>query len=153
MNNSNILKILSHNIVAARRAKAWSQEDLANRAGVATSTVSHTETATRSVSVIKADALAQALGLQLAELLDARFGPRLASSMPGATLFLEPEATLEIFDVKARARLVRADALNSSTGWRLDLFDQKSLWREAKRVKNELVWHIVEQGLVYGYEL
>lgn len=62
------LRTLGARVRSLREAKGWSQEELADRAGVDRSYMSGIERGGRNISVLKMVAIARALGVQPAAL-------------------------------------------------------------------------------------
>lgn len=60
---------LSANLIRLRRAKGWSQEDLALEAGLHRTFIAHVERQARNISLDNIERLASALGVQSFELL------------------------------------------------------------------------------------
>ncbi|WP_186098254.1 helix-turn-helix transcriptional regulator [Burkholderia gladioli] len=60
---------LSNNLIRARAAKGWSQEELAKKAGVSQGTIGHLESG-RNTSSRKLPEIARALGLTVEELVN-----------------------------------------------------------------------------------
>ena len=61
--------MLSANLVSLRRAKGWSQEALAFEAGLHRTFVAHVERQARNISLDNLERLAEALDVQVYELL------------------------------------------------------------------------------------
>lgn len=61
--------ILAKNLRVERTNRGWSQEELADRAGISQTYTSQVESGQRSVSIDILEGLARALGLQAHELL------------------------------------------------------------------------------------
>lgn len=64
-----ILKTIGRNVQKYRKAKKWSQEELAQRAGLHRSYIGSIERNERNVSIINLQRIAQALGVQIEDLL------------------------------------------------------------------------------------
>lgn len=64
-----VREMLSHNMVRAREALAWTQEDLAAQSGVSRPVVAHIERQARNPDLKTLVRLATALGLSVASLL------------------------------------------------------------------------------------
>ena len=64
-----VLRALGQRIRAAREARGWSQERLADEAGIDRSYMSGIERGVRNISVLKLSRLAQVLGTKSADLL------------------------------------------------------------------------------------
>ena len=62
-------EILALNLIALRRAKKWSQEALADEAGLHRTFVAHVERQARNISLDNLQRLAHALGVRTFELL------------------------------------------------------------------------------------
>jgi transcriptional regulator with XRE-family HTH domain len=67
-----LLSILSANIVRLRDAKKWSQETLADQAGLHRTYVGSVERGERNVTISSLEALAGALGVPVIDLLTKR---------------------------------------------------------------------------------
>lgn len=68
---SNLRSVLAGNVRAARDARAWSQEQLAERAGLTQVYISQIETSKTSASVDTIEKLAKGLGMDASSLLQA----------------------------------------------------------------------------------
>jgi transcriptional regulator with XRE-family HTH domain len=64
-----LLKEIGRQIRTVRKAKGWSQEQLAAEAGIDRSYMSGIERGVRNISVLKLASLAQVLGTRLSDLL------------------------------------------------------------------------------------
>ncbi|MCJ8139939.1 helix-turn-helix domain-containing protein [Falsirhodobacter halotolerans] len=69
MNTQSIRDIFAENLKKARRAKGWSQEELAHQADIDRTYVSALERRVYSASIDVVDRLAQVLGLKASDLL------------------------------------------------------------------------------------
>jgi len=58
------------NIQKARLAKGWSQEELAHQSGVDRSYLSEVECGRRNIGIVKLEAIANALGIDIRELFE-----------------------------------------------------------------------------------
>ena len=67
-----LLRILAANVVRLRKAKDWSQEELADEAGLHRTYVGSVERCERNVTLSTLEALADALGTSVIELLTKR---------------------------------------------------------------------------------
>ena len=65
----NIREILAHNLRRLRRAKRFSQEDLAHDAGIDRTYISSLERCVYAASIDVVDSLARVLGVEAADLL------------------------------------------------------------------------------------
>ena len=91
---SNLLKALGSRVRAVRVELGLTQEDLADRAGIAAESVSRLESGRLNLSVVKLEGIAAALGVSVGELLSD--APRPTQSVtPGQRRVL---ALLEGFD-------------------------------------------------------
>lgn len=70
LNEERAVDIVSHNVRQFRHDKGWTQEQLANAAGIDRSYLGHLESSGRNISIKKLFALADALGVDPRELLD-----------------------------------------------------------------------------------
>jgi XRE family transcriptional regulator, regulator of sulfur utilization len=61
---------LAERVKAFRKAKGWSQEELADRAGIHRTFVSQVERATKRTTIRSLEKLVNALGVSFGELLD-----------------------------------------------------------------------------------
>ena len=66
---SNILKQFGDTVKALRRAKRWSQEELANKAGLHRTYIGSIERSERNVSLINIERIANALNVKIKELI------------------------------------------------------------------------------------
>ena len=64
------LAALGHEVARRRQARGWSIDRLAEEAGISRKTVMSVEHATKGLKVATAYAVAQALGVSLAELVE-----------------------------------------------------------------------------------
>ena len=75
-------RLVAGRLKAAREALGLSQGQLAVRSGVSRPMISHMESGRRNPTLIVVHALATALGVSLAELMDAQTGGRGTDSKP-----------------------------------------------------------------------
>ncbi len=64
-----ILKIFGHNVQKFRKARGWSQEELAQKSGLHRTYIGSIERSERNVSLINVQRIAHALGVQIKDLL------------------------------------------------------------------------------------
>jgi transcriptional regulator with XRE-family HTH domain len=65
----NILKIFGHNVQKFRKAKGWSQEELAEKSSLHRTYIGSIERNERNVSLINIQRIAHALGVRIEDLL------------------------------------------------------------------------------------
>lgn len=64
-----ILKRFGNNVKKCRQAKGWSQEELADRAGLHRTYIGSIERHERNVSLINIERISRALGLEITDLI------------------------------------------------------------------------------------
>jgi transcriptional regulator with XRE-family HTH domain len=69
------VKLLASNVRRLRKAKGWTQDDLAAALEVEQGVISLIENARSNPSILMLDAVAEALGAQMAELFEAKARP------------------------------------------------------------------------------
>lgn len=69
-------ELIASNLVVLRRAKGWSQEELAYEAGLHRTFVAHVERQVRNIAIDNVEKLAHALGVEVYELLMPRRGAK-----------------------------------------------------------------------------
>ena len=79
-----IYRIVGARIAAVRRARGWSQERLAEAAGIETSYVARIEAGTRRATLDKVVALADALGIPIARLFAPEGASPVVEHLPAA---------------------------------------------------------------------
>ena len=74
-------KQIGHRIIALRKGKGWSQEDLAKRVSISRSSLAQIELGNRSVTVLEFQKLSMELGFSLDDFMSNDFSLHLQSDL------------------------------------------------------------------------
>lgn len=101
-----LLRLLGARLRAARARRGWSQQQLADGAGVELRSVSRFETGTRALSIFMLYRLANVLGVPPAELLDVERAAPDATADPGESAWLAAWREMDAEDRELALRVV-----------------------------------------------
>jgi transcriptional regulator with XRE-family HTH domain len=110
----NLLQAIGDRIAARRKAKGWSQADLAKTLGKHTNSVSRWETGAQEMAVGDALALAKALDVSVQELLEPR--PDVGILRSSSIYFLSPDRIEKLRFAKTRDDLLGLLSLTPEVG-------------------------------------